>query len=454
MKQNAAVCDDGNACSTGDVCNATKCLPGKYTCDCATKVDCDDKNVCTADDCVKNATNQKFECVYKAADLGCDDGNACSTSDKCSASKCAAGAAIACDDQDPCTDDACSPASGCVYSAKPQSALVCDGSVVNGRCYKAFKDSKGILWNKAEEACSNWGGGAHLASVATATENASVRAAIDVVCPAGNGYIGAYQVATNLPWAWSDNTPFAYTNWAVNQPNKSGTVAWMYADGTWDDVPTTKSDGLCYACERAAPTACTDNSACTKNDSCASGKCAPGLVVNCDDGNACTLDSCDVSKGCVNTNVADNAACGNDSCGSDGKTYTLKPLCSVGKCIASKTAPVNCNDGNACTDDACDAAKGCASVNNTVNCNDNDGCTDTDMCKVGKCAGVAKVCTDNNVCTTDACTSGACKYTGTPDNPTCTGTVWRGHCYEAVKANATVEQGVTGCAGKNSAKLA
>src|SRR6185436_526698 len=53
--------------------------------------------------------------------------------------------------------------------------------------------------------------------------------------------------------------------------------------------------------------------------------------VNCDDGNACTEDSCDPVKGCVHL-------------------------------------PISCNDTNACTIDSCNPSTGC--VNTPVNCDD------------------------------------------------------------------------------------
>jgi hypothetical protein len=45
----------------------------------------------------------------------CDDGNACTTLDACSAGTCR-GRAVSCDDGNPCTADACDPAVGCMSS--------------------------------------------------------------------------------------------------------------------------------------------------------------------------------------------------------------------------------------------------------------------------------------------------------------------------------------------------
>ena len=57
-----------------------------------------------------------------------------------------------------------------------------------------------------------------------------------------------------------------------------------------------------------------------------------------------------------------------------------------------KFCPGNCDDGNGCTDDACDPdnvsadANGCAHTPNSLPCNDNLFCTGTDTCGGGTCS--------------------------------------------------------------------
>jgi hypothetical protein len=53
---------------------------------------------------------------------------------------------------------------------------------------------------------------------------------------------------------------------------------------------------------------CDDGNACTAGESCAGGLCTGGGAVGCDDGIACTLDACEVTTGCVHT--PQHAACG------------------------------------------------------------------------------------------------------------------------------------------------
>jgi len=52
----------------------------------------------------------------------------------------------------------------------------------------------------------------------------------------------------------------------------------------------------------------------------------------------------------------------------------------------------DCNDGNACTDDSCNGSGVCVRTNNTLACNDGLFCTQTDACSAGACAGTGATC--------------------------------------------------------------
>jgi DNA-binding beta-propeller fold protein YncE len=49
---------------------------------------------------------------------------------------------------------------------------------------------------------------------------------------------------------------------------------------------------------------CNDENVCTTGESCQSGVCGRGTVLDCDDGNPCTLDACDARDGCTHTTVS------------------------------------------------------------------------------------------------------------------------------------------------------
>ncbi len=117
----AANCDDGNTC-TADVCDkAAGCyhLPFQSPCCTGQTSICDDGNPCTNDDCDAGTGG----CKKSDNSAPCNDNNACTASDVCTAGKCA-GAPKVCDDKSVCTADACDPAKGCVFS--PQGSAACD----------------------------------------------------------------------------------------------------------------------------------------------------------------------------------------------------------------------------------------------------------------------------------------------------------------------------------------
>ncbi len=101
---NGATCDDGNGCTTGDVCVGPVCQGvGKQ---------CGDSNPCTDDGCSGGV------CSYKANTKACDDGNPCTSGDVCTNGSCA-GMLGGCDDKNPCTTDACLSV-GCQHTSNTE----------------------------------------------------------------------------------------------------------------------------------------------------------------------------------------------------------------------------------------------------------------------------------------------------------------------------------------------
>jgi hypothetical protein len=96
-------CDDGNACNGPEQCVAGACVPG-------IPPNCSSNNPCIDDSC-----NPATGCVHANNTNACDDGNACTTNDVCGGGTCHGGPPVSCDDGNPCTDDSCNPASGCVH---------------------------------------------------------------------------------------------------------------------------------------------------------------------------------------------------------------------------------------------------------------------------------------------------------------------------------------------------
>ena len=170
---------------------------------------------------------------------------------------------------------------------------------------------------------------------------------------------------------------------------------------------------------------CDDGLACNGLETCLGGLCLPGKVIQCDDGNPCTLDQCTEPLGCEYS--ATTGSC------SDGDVCTLDDHCQQGECTG---AAMECNDDNPCTDDQCNPGESgdpvCQFSHNAAPCDDGDPYTASDICVEGECLGQPLLCSpggylqqdglcqlcddsglafigegvaidDGNLCTTDSC---------------------------------------------------
>lgn len=120
-------CEDGDQCTISDQCWQGECIAGG-------PVSCKDGNICTDDSC-----DPATGCFFPANTMPCDDGDACTTGDACADSTCVPGEPTDCDDLNPCTDDFCLPESGCGTTpvADGDGCLlegVCVGSCAAGEC--------------------------------------------------------------------------------------------------------------------------------------------------------------------------------------------------------------------------------------------------------------------------------------------------------------------------------
>jgi hypothetical protein len=107
----------------------------------------------------------------------------------------------------------------------------------------------------------------------------------------------------------------------------------------------------------------------------------------CDDASPCTVDGCGTTA-CS----APGSSCtyGPDDGGpcEDGDPCTVGGMCSQGSCAS---APMLCNDGNPCTNDACQAGA-CVFTPNSNPCSDGTLCTTSDTCTGGSCVGTPVTC--------------------------------------------------------------
>jgi hypothetical protein len=162
-----------------------------------------------------------------------------------------------------------------------------------------------------------------------------------------------------------------------------------------------------------------------------------GCDVTCDDGNPCTVDSCDPATGACSSVPGGNgqscgpcgAMCANGYCAGppvvsgcsadtdcdDGDPCT-KDVCVDGCVCQSVALPTcgacaDCDDGNPCTADQCDPQGACHSVPL-----DGKPCDACGVCSAGQCLSGGAVgcltdsdCADNDPCTTEVCDGCTCQ---------------------------------------------
>src|SRR5689334_12060879 len=108
-----AGCDDGNACTQTDVCQNGVCV-GTNPVICTAQDQCHAAGTC-------NPGTGLCSNPVRPDGTACNDGNACTINDFCSAGVCTSGNPITCTAQDQChVAGTCSPATGvCSNPSKP-----------------------------------------------------------------------------------------------------------------------------------------------------------------------------------------------------------------------------------------------------------------------------------------------------------------------------------------------
>jgi len=446
-------CDDGLDCTDNDACNAGLCIGiPSVDCPCADAGDCDDGNPCTDDSCVDNL------CAYVNNSDPCDDGLPCTENDMCNAGMCG-GTPVDCSGSaDDCNIGVCVAATGaCVAQPSNQGGACDDGlfCTVNATC------SAGVCAGGSARSCDD--GVACTVDTCNEGTNSCNNLPSNAACSDGlfcNGTETCHVTLGCQPGSPMDcddgvactvDTCNESTDSCVNGP----------FDAACDDGLFCNGVETCHAtlgCQAGTPVNCNDAVACTvdscieSTDSCANLPndnacndnlfcngvetchatlgCQAGTPVNCNDGVACTVDSCiESTDSCAN--LPNDSAC-NDNLFCNGVESCHVTLgCQAGTpvtcddglfCNGTETChntlgcqagtPVNCDDGIACTDDSCDeAADACRRVPNNANCDDGNDCTDNRCLSGIGCVFTpdnGNACSDGNACTNDACQNGIC----------------------------------------------
>ena len=361
---NNATCDDSNPCTLNDHCVNSWCT--------GTPMNCDDANICTDDFCnVETGT-----CFYAHNTDICDDGDICTTMDRCQGGQCV-GFTVVCNDNNICTTDSCNPNTG-----------MCDFVDNNDPC-----DDGDICTEN--DACNNG------VCAGTPKDCDDFDVCTEDTCDPYTGNC----TNTNVVAICDDGDPCTLNDLCNPSTGQCEGVPKPCDDGNHCTTNTCEPNtGNCLAVNNTKP--CDDGDPCTYHDTCMNGQCV-GMDIICDDQNVCTTDTC-VNGTCVYS--FNSISC------DDGDICTLNDVCinvagGAPTCVGTEQ---NCDDGNPCTDDMCDTQTGnCTNIinsnPNTV-CSDGDLCTHNDRCINGQCVGTPINCDDGNTCTNDLCLNGGCLY--------------------------------------------
>ena len=410
----APACDDGNNCTTGEVCGQGSCTGGTDTCVCASDLDCksqEDGNSCNGTlfcnkaskkceinpatfvvcptgldtACVKNVCLPKTgSCglANAASSVTCDDGDSCTVGDTCDTGACKAGTnTCSCTSDVQCAKyedgDGCN---GTMFCNKGKSPAICEVNPATVVSCPSVDDTTCLK----NQCFAKTGKCQPTATADFAQCDDGNKCTKADSCLFGKCQPGTFtcECATNADCAAKDDGDLCNGTFYCD---KTGDPKCIYNPGSVVFCSKNNDSGCLQAkCDAKtggcglAPlgdgSPCDDGSTCSESDACKAGKCA-GKAKDCDDNNPCTVDGCDAS-GCTH-----------------------------------KAA--NCADGNECTADNCDVKTGqCAfpAVLDGKTCNgDDDGCTVNDVCSSGKCKiGTAVVCK----IALEACQVPACQSTG------------------------------------------
>lgn len=403
---NASACSnppapDGTACSDGDACNgAETCLTG--SCSPGTAPNCDDNNVCTSDSCEAGTG-----CVHSPLLDGtaCPNGTLCDGAEACLAGICVAGTVLGCDDGNPCTTDNCLALSGCEHTPVANGTSCTDNNACNGAetcqagtCTAGAPPDCDDNNACSTDSCNPASGCAHgFLANGTQCGNNSVCDGLET-CQGGS-------CATAPPLNCDDNNACTVDDCnalsGCTHTPISGCRPCSNNNDCNDGDPCTTdmcNSNVCQNANRANGASCSDGDQCNGAETCQAGACTAGTALDCDDNNICTTDACDPSTGCQHASLPNGTSCA-DSTVCNGAETCQGGICTPG-------TPLNCNDGVACTLDTCQAVSGCQHTTrpNGTSCADSTVCNGSEVCQLGLCVpGIPLDCNDNNPCTTDAC---------------------------------------------------
>ncbi len=394
-------CDDGNPCTVGDTCDEDANCVG-------TDVDCSGAgDQCNTASCDPNGADGNCDVLTPLPDgTECDDDDACTDADQCTAGACG-GTVVDCSG----AGDQCNAAS-------------CDPNGAEGNCDILTPLPDGTACND-DDACTDADQCTAGACGGTVVDCSGAGDQCNAASCDPNGAEGNCDTLTPLPDGTECDDGAACTE---NDQCTAGTCGGTDVDcsGAGDQCNSASCDpnGAEGNCDILTPladgTACDDDQLCTENDQCTAGTCG-GTDVDCSGaGEECKTASCDPNGGEGNCDILTPLKDGTEC--DDGDLCTGNDTCSSAQCAG---LPVDCSEfGGPCGIASCDPAGAQINCNiitpvkDGTPCDDGEACTAEGLCVDGQCLTEEADCNDNGVpdCQDiEDMTSGDCDGDGVPD---------------------------------------
>ncbi len=291
-------------------------------------------------------------CEQCASDQDCSDANACSGNETCAGGMCVAGTPLSCDDAQECTADSCDPITGCGHApigAAPVDLVNGDfasGSLTPFQPYVLPESLATVTAATAQVGAqlpaspaaelhvgqdgswgpSNYGGGiTQSITTAAGTLTISLFASSSTGTNANQSGGLVRLLIDGVEVASHDfgEVPAASTEFAALSGSRSVAAGAHLVDvevtrtaGYTDQVTIALDDIRALGSAAAGDLSTTCNGA---TGTCVEGTCVACLQdSDCDDGNACTADSCDALAGCGHAPLTGQACGIGGVCQADG----------------------------------------------------------------------------------------------------------------------------------------
>jgi hypothetical protein len=389
-------CDDGLFCNGAETCVDSLCQAGSYPCpgqvcnedtdtceatECLIDGDCDDGNECTVDTCVAYVCVN--ECPSEVTSYPYAEGFESGWGDWVNAAG---------DDMDWTLRSGSTPSSSTgpsgahsgsyyVYTESSSPNYPNKTAILEGPCFDLIvaSDVQLTFWY-------------HMYGTAMGTLNAEV----SEDCVTWNN---VWSLSGNQGNAWYEaNVDLtSYTGTTIVVRFRGVTGSSYTSDMSVDDISLTATVGpQCdYDWE------CDDGLYCNGAETCVGQVCQDGTAVDCNDGVACTDDSCNEGSDSCD-NVANDANCDNGLYCDGAEWCDAFSDCQLG-------TAVDCDDGVGCTDDSCnEGTDSCDNTPNDAYCDNGLYCDGAETCDLMfDCQpGTAVDCDDGVGCTDDSCNEG------------------------------------------------